>query len=538
MTEEVRFSENIDFQYPMKQACLKEIDRFCKHVPHGNARVIRCLQGKKNHKDFGKACRVEVQRYEQESAKDYRLNYKLYKACKADVGQVCKNACKLQEGEMCGGKVLSCLTENKDNIKSDACHKEVLYLEKMEVDDFRMDMILAEACRADVDKFCAKVEPGQGRVHKCLREVSKQLSPTCRLEEMRMEEKEADNVQFSISLLRACSGEKGLFCHDVQPGSARVFRCLVENMASADFGDSCRSVIMQKLQRREANWRLDPALRRFCRADVDRLCAFEDAERIEDGAVKKCMAAKHEQLSTGCQRELARSLHMSFFIWQSGGTITAPCDADIQKYCLPKAQGSQVPPGAVSSCVADIVERMMQAEQPNKQRRLQAGDDSDADEGSGSNNSVPSQQGRKERPGSRNGAGQAKLAAAGAAAAKKASGTKPAQVLKLSEQCYRLAAIAAPSDVEQGFDASTIAYSMQTALTLSMQRVEQATGLQTLRRNGQGAVTAISLTGWTALAGVAAFVLVLFAGALYGIRQYLGHAHQGYSLVVKSPAGQ
>jgi Golgi apparatus protein 1 len=39
--EEVRFSENIDFQYPMKQACLREIDRYCKDVPHGQARVIR-----------------------------------------------------------------------------------------------------------------------------------------------------------------------------------------------------------------------------------------------------------------------------------------------------------------------------------------------------------------------------------------------------------------------------------------------------------------------------------------------------------------
>eukprot|EP00882_Tetradesmus_deserticola_P009845 GHRQ01010403.1.p1 GENE.GHRQ01010403.1~~GHRQ01010403.1.p1 ORF type:complete len:576 (+),score=223.19 GHRQ01010403.1:287-2014(+) len=39
--EEVRFSENIDFQFPMKQACLTEMDRYCKDVPHGQGRVIR-----------------------------------------------------------------------------------------------------------------------------------------------------------------------------------------------------------------------------------------------------------------------------------------------------------------------------------------------------------------------------------------------------------------------------------------------------------------------------------------------------------------
>ncbi len=42
--EEVKFSENIDFQYPMKKACTKEMETFCAKVPHGNARVIRCLQ--------------------------------------------------------------------------------------------------------------------------------------------------------------------------------------------------------------------------------------------------------------------------------------------------------------------------------------------------------------------------------------------------------------------------------------------------------------------------------------------------------------
>lgn len=56
-------------------------------------------------KEFGDSCREEVQRYEQESARDYRLNHRLYRACKEDVGTLCKDACQVQAGEMCGGKV-------------------------------------------------------------------------------------------------------------------------------------------------------------------------------------------------------------------------------------------------------------------------------------------------------------------------------------------------------------------------------------------------------------------------------------------------
>jgi Golgi apparatus protein 1 len=92
----------------------------------------------------------------------------------------------------------------------------------------------------------------------------------CRREEVRLEAQEADNIQLSQGLLRACAAERSLFCADVQPGSARVFRCLAHNLASADFGRGCMNAMMVKLRRRQANWRLDPPLRKACTADVER----------------------------------------------------------------------------------------------------------------------------------------------------------------------------------------------------------------------------------------------------------------------------
>lgn len=87
---------------------------------------------------------------------------------------------------------------------------------------------------------------------------------------MRLESKESDSIQHNTGLLHTCSAERSLFCKDVAPGSARVFRCLAHNMASGDFGSGCRSALLTKLRRREANWRLDPPLRKACREDVDR----------------------------------------------------------------------------------------------------------------------------------------------------------------------------------------------------------------------------------------------------------------------------
>lgn len=39
--EEVKMAEDIDFKYPLKQACLTEIQQYCPEVPHGHANVIR-----------------------------------------------------------------------------------------------------------------------------------------------------------------------------------------------------------------------------------------------------------------------------------------------------------------------------------------------------------------------------------------------------------------------------------------------------------------------------------------------------------------
>lgn len=62
--------------------------------------------------------------------------------------------------QVCGGKVLRCLTDNVASIKAQNCAKEVYYYQKMEVSNYKNDIILAEACRSDVDRFCYNIPAG------------------------------------------------------------------------------------------------------------------------------------------------------------------------------------------------------------------------------------------------------------------------------------------------------------------------------------------------------------------------------------------
>ncbi|MNL86129.1 Cysteine rich repeat protein [compost metagenome] len=39
-----------------------------------------------------------------------------------------------------------------------------------------------EACHDDVEKYCANVKSGRGRIMKCMKEHKEQLSPACKAE--------------------------------------------------------------------------------------------------------------------------------------------------------------------------------------------------------------------------------------------------------------------------------------------------------------------------------------------------------------------
>ncbi len=55
----------------------------------------RCLQeNRKRPTGFGAECKAELQKTEQRMAQDYRLNYRLAKACSKDIDSMCQGLCK------------------------------------------------------------------------------------------------------------------------------------------------------------------------------------------------------------------------------------------------------------------------------------------------------------------------------------------------------------------------------------------------------------------------------------------------------------
>jgi hypothetical protein len=77
----------------------------------------------------------------------------------------------------------------------------------------------ANPCAGDIERFCAKVPIGGGRIQACLKEHETDLSPECAARYQSLEKQMG-------SLAASCREDISRFCSDVSPGEGRIGRCL------------------------------------------------------------------------------------------------------------------------------------------------------------------------------------------------------------------------------------------------------------------------------------------------------------------------
>lgn len=102
----------------------------------------------------------------------------------------------------------------------------------------------------------------------------------------------------------------------------------------------------------------------------------------------------------------------------------------------------------------------------------------------------------------------------------------------LSDACKLLADVAEPPNMKRAFEASLSVALLESQLS----RLESSTGLAMIQRDQQGHAQAVTLTGWTAVAGIAAMVVLVIAGGTFAWRRYHG-VPDATTVVLKSRTG-
>jgi hypothetical protein len=74
-------------------------------------------------------------------------------------------------------------------------------------------------CAEDAKKFCAGMQPGGGRIARCMKQHESELSPACQAQIKAAEQR---LKEFS----EECKADAQKFCKGIRPGGGRILACL------------------------------------------------------------------------------------------------------------------------------------------------------------------------------------------------------------------------------------------------------------------------------------------------------------------------
>ena len=368
---EVWMSGDWRFKYALANECSSEAQTLCPGVAAGGSRVIRCLQGKLDDPSMGRACRRAVFADQKREHSDVRLHKELSRACAEDTATLCGD---VEPGE---GRVMACLKHKRVSVRAPECRFAVLRLMMSHADNYLLDAPLAAACHDDVIAHCSAVEPGQGRVHECLRAVPNALSPACLAAEVAAEADEAEDIRLKPQITRACAASSAALCAGVEPGGAALLECLQSQAAHPEMDSRCSKLLTRYAERASRHMAFNAAVKKHCPAEVERLCAGDgDAETRAESAAAAAAAAEaagdaaganeasgrdplsclvgHSNAieSIACAGAVRRSVIQAFKTFRVGTAATAACDDDAERLCGSTAKTHDFQaPGSVLSCL-------------------------------------------------------------------------------------------------------------------------------------------------------------------------------------------
>ena len=100
---------------------------------------------------------------------------------------------------------------------------------------------VTEGCEKEINTYCKNVTPGEGRIWACLKAHSDKLSNRC---ESALHDAAAQ-LQRAVAALKyvanECKDDLEKFCSSVQPGEGRLLKCLEENEKKVS--DRCKSAL-------------------------------------------------------------------------------------------------------------------------------------------------------------------------------------------------------------------------------------------------------------------------------------------------------
>ncbi|GLH04957.1 Golgi apparatus protein 1 [Gryllus bimaculatus] len=249
--------------------CHEDIRRLCDSLPPGSSDlyVLECIQSFKvaEVSAITEKCQHIIWRHIKHLIDDENLKAMTKNACGSDVNRI---NCPAN-----ANSILSCLIDNRDQIKSDTCRDLIHRIEWIAFSDFRIISQFSEGCKEDFEKtpcgnLQAKEALSQGRTLACLQQHVNELSKDCQKQVFHLSELQADDIKLDRQLYLACVEDHQKFCADVPRGSGKVYKCLMQHKLDRAMTKECQEHLSWRQKLIAQDYKVSRGLARACREDI------------------------------------------------------------------------------------------------------------------------------------------------------------------------------------------------------------------------------------------------------------------------------
>ena len=361
--------------YKIYKTCLPDKKKFCKEIELGNARTQACLESKIYEPGFSLSCRKELLFLQEQRTMQWQWDEELKSGCKQEIPELCGYSDD-EFGDFGGdgdeddsislddSTVLNCLVDYREEITSSSCKAQVDKKIVSGSKNIRLNRRAFEACFEDQDKFCRKIQPGEGEVYQCLRKHAKDVSDACKRELFEEAKLESENVDRNPQIMKKCKSLIKAKCKDVVKGEGRVLDCLTKPgvMNAPESRQPCRQVLHDYLVTHMKDYRLDYGLNHACKTEVGKFCGPDDvsceadSEEACQGEVYNCLIGNVTRLGVACKTQVKEAISLHALNVRYDPQLFNDCRDDITSLCLVEFGRNE--PYGVHDCLFRQVDKL------------------------------------------------------------------------------------------------------------------------------------------------------------------------------------
>ncbi|CAG2117916.1 unnamed protein product, partial [Medioppia subpectinata] len=186
------------------------------------------------------------------------------------------------------------------------------FLTKMELIIFIYRLL----CQHIDDLKCSRFDTNsesthtQGETIECLEKSEDRLSPKCKHQILRIAELQSDDFHLDRGLYFACRDDREKFCHRIQSGDGRVYRCLMKHKLERDLSRGCREKLIQRETLAVRDYKVAHGLAKACKQDIRTYRCREDTsdhKEIRLAQILRCLknaVTKNLVIDPQCKTEM------------------------------------------------------------------------------------------------------------------------------------------------------------------------------------------------------------------------------------------